>query len=237
MGHSFNSMRHAAFRIKFVTFSKQRFQARHRVCAAIVAAFVVVVLVECVLCNVPFFRSLAASGDSAAAYNTLGPGLERRDDGLLEVTDPTQAYLQVAADGSSEYVRIVPVSDEVMGGVPAGSRTVRPAAALTYNERDESNDTEHNEPATRSASARTRTVRNTREPAGTPPITSSDTGTIRTYSDEPSAATCKYACVGSCGWFVVFGVVGFVSFVVCEGCGRSYGARAGGGAEGVIDSV
>ena len=118
MGHSFNSMRHAAFRIKFVTFSKQRFQARHRVCAAIVAAFVVVVLVECVLCNVPFFRSLAASGDSAAAYNTLGPGLERRDDGLLEVTDPTQAYLQVAADGSSEYVRIVPVSDEVMGGVP-----------------------------------------------------------------------------------------------------------------------
>ena len=109
MGHSFNSMRHAAFRIKFVTFSKQRFQARHRVCAAIVAAFVVVVLVECVLCNVPFFRSLAASGDSAAAYNTLGPGLARRDDGLLEVTDPTQAYLQVAADGSSEYVRIVPV--------------------------------------------------------------------------------------------------------------------------------
>ena len=94
-------------------------------CAAIVAAFVVVVLVECVLCNVPFFRSLAASGDSAAAYNTLGPGLERRDDGLLEVTDPTQAYLQVAADGSSEYVRIVPVSDEVMGGVPAGSRVLR----------------------------------------------------------------------------------------------------------------
>lgn len=118
-------MRHAAFRIKFVTFSKQRFQARHRVCAAIVAAFVVVVLVECVLCNVPFFRSLAASGDSAAAYNTLGPGLERRDDRLLEVTDPTQAYLQVAADGSSEYVRIVPVSDEVMGGVPAGSRVLR----------------------------------------------------------------------------------------------------------------
>ena len=81
MGYSFNSMRHAAFRIIFVVFSKQRFQARHRVCAAIVAAFVVVVLVECVLCNVPFFQSLAASGDSAAAYNTLGPGLERRDDG------------------------------------------------------------------------------------------------------------------------------------------------------------
>ena len=116
MGHSFNSMRHAAFRIIFVIFSKPRFQSRHRVRAAIVAAFVVVVLVECVLCNVPFFRSLAASGDSAAAYNTLGPGLERRDDGLLEVIDPTQAYLQVAADGSSDYVRVVPVSDAVLQG-------------------------------------------------------------------------------------------------------------------------
>lgn len=63
------------------------------------------------------FQSLAASGDSAAAYNTLGPGLERRDDGLLEVTDPTQAYLQVAADGSSDYVRVVPVSDEVLQGL------------------------------------------------------------------------------------------------------------------------
>ncbi|MDF4086581.1 hypothetical protein [Bifidobacterium catenulatum] len=94
--------------------------------AAIVAAFVVVVLVECVLCNAPFFRSLAASGDSAAAYNTLGPGLERRDDGLLEVIDPTQAYLQVAADGSSDYVRVVPVSDEVLQGAEQqGERVLR----------------------------------------------------------------------------------------------------------------
>ena len=83
-------------------------------------------LVECVLCNVPFFQSLAASGDSAAAYNTLGPGLERRDDGLLEVTDPTQAYLQVAADGSSDYVRVVPVSDEVLQGAERqGERVLR----------------------------------------------------------------------------------------------------------------
>ena len=126
MGYSFNSMRHAAFRIIFVVFSKQRFQARHRVRAAIVVAFVVVALVECVLCNVPFFQSLAASGDSAAAYNTLGPGLERRDDGLLEVTDPTQAYLQVAADGSSDYVRVVPVSDEVLQGAERqGERVLR----------------------------------------------------------------------------------------------------------------
>ncbi|HAK71758.1 MAG TPA: hypothetical protein DCO66_03705 [Bifidobacterium sp.] len=88
--------------------------ARRRRCAAIVAVFVVVVLVECVLCNLPFFRTVAASGDSAAAYNTLGPGLERTKDGLLRVTDPTQAYLQVAADGSSDYVRVDPVSDGVL---------------------------------------------------------------------------------------------------------------------------
>ena len=61
-------------------------------CAAIVVAFAVMVAVECVLCNMPFWRSLAASGDSAAAYNVLGPGLERTDEGLLKVTDPTQAY-------------------------------------------------------------------------------------------------------------------------------------------------
>ena len=51
-------------------------------CAAIVVAFAVMVAVECVLCNMPFWRSLAASGDSAAAYNVLGPGLERTDEGL-----------------------------------------------------------------------------------------------------------------------------------------------------------
>ena len=66
-------------------------------CAAIVVAFAVMVAVECVLCNMPFWRSLAASGDSAAAYNVLGPGLERTDEGLLKVTDPTQAYMQVDA--------------------------------------------------------------------------------------------------------------------------------------------
>ena len=86
-------------------------------CAAIVAVLAMMVVAECVLCNMPFWRSLAASGDSASAYNVLGPGLERADDGLLEVTDPTRAYMQVAADGSSEYVRVVPVSSNVLSKV------------------------------------------------------------------------------------------------------------------------
>ena len=81
-------------------------------CVVIVVAFAVMVVVECVLCNMPFWRSVAASGDSSAAYNVLGSGLERTDEGLLRVVDPTQAYLQVDADGSSEYVRVVPVSSQ-----------------------------------------------------------------------------------------------------------------------------
>ena len=104
-----------------------------------------------------------------------GRGLSVVMTGCLEVTDPTQAYLQVAADGSSEYVRIVPVSDEVMGGVPAGSRVLR-------------------------------TVR------------------VRADADRVAGSLCSVSLDSS-------------RFVVCEGCGRSYGARAGGGAEGVIDSV
>ena len=98
-------------------------------CAAIVVAFAVMVVVECVLCNMPFWRSLAASGDSAAAYNVLGPGLERTDEGLLKVTDPTQAYMQVDADGSSEYVRMDPVSSKALDKAARQSeqvlRTVR----------------------------------------------------------------------------------------------------------------
>ena len=89
-------------------------------CAAIVVAFAVMVAVECVLCNMPFWRSLTASGDSAAAYNVLGPGLERTDEGLLKVTDPTQAYMQVDADGSSEYVRMDPVSSKALETIGAG---------------------------------------------------------------------------------------------------------------------
>lgn len=98
-------------------------------CAAIVVAFAVMVAVECVLCNMPFWRSLTASGDSAAAYNVLGPGLERTDEGLLKVTDPTQAYMQVDADGSSEYVRMDPVSSKALDKAARQSeqvlRTVR----------------------------------------------------------------------------------------------------------------
>ena len=68
----------------------------------------------------PFWTTLGASTDSASALNTMGSGLKRDRYGLLEVTDPTQAWLEVKADGSSAYARIDTVS------VPkhAGIRTV-----------------------------------------------------------------------------------------------------------------
>ena len=81
----------------------------------------------------------------------------------------------MAADGSSEYVRIVPVSDEVMGGVPAGSRVLR-------------------------------TVR------------------VRADADRVAGSLCSVSLDSSRSLYV-------------RAAGRSYGARAGGGAEGVIDSV
>ncbi|MFR5301819.1 MAG: hypothetical protein ACLTGO_09045 [Bifidobacterium scardovii] len=73
-------------------------------------------MLECVAFNLPFWTTLAASTDTAAAENTLGPGLTRTDDGLLRVTDPTQAYLDVAADGTSRYARVDLVSPRDLPG-------------------------------------------------------------------------------------------------------------------------
>ncbi|PLS29566.1 PMT family glycosyltransferase [Bifidobacterium parmae] len=66
----------------------------------------VVLAVECVGFNLPFWRTLGASTDSAAAANTLGPGLGRTDTGALRVTDPTGSWLEVKADGTSDYLRV-----------------------------------------------------------------------------------------------------------------------------------
>ncbi|WP_236630772.1 glycosyltransferase [Bifidobacterium aemilianum] len=63
-------------------------------------------LLECFLFNLPFWRSLPASTDTAAASNSLGSGIERTREGLIRVTDPTQAYLELKADGSSAFSRI-----------------------------------------------------------------------------------------------------------------------------------
>ncbi len=79
---------------------------RRRTVAHVMAAVLVIMLIECVGFNLPFWTTLAASTDTASSSNTLGPGLQRRDDGMLVVTDPTQAYLEVSADGSSSYARI-----------------------------------------------------------------------------------------------------------------------------------
>ena len=73
---------------------------------AVLAALLAILLVECVAFNLPYWRTRGASTDSAAYENTLGAGLERTDDGMLRITDPTAAWLEVKADGSSDYARI-----------------------------------------------------------------------------------------------------------------------------------
>lgn len=76
-----------------------------RVLRSALVALALVLIVECVVCNLAHWRSIGASTDSASAANALGPGLSRTAQGLLEVRDPAGAYVEVKADGSSEYWR------------------------------------------------------------------------------------------------------------------------------------
>ncbi len=76
-----------------------------RILRAALVALALVLIVECVVCNLAHWRSIGASTDSASAANALGPGLSRTAQGLLEVRDPAGAYVEVKADGSSEYWR------------------------------------------------------------------------------------------------------------------------------------
>ncbi|MDY4678449.1 hypothetical protein [Bifidobacterium tsurumiense] len=77
---------------------------------ALLVALLAIASVEIIGFNMPLWSTLSASTDSGSASNTLGSGLQQRDDGLLEITDPTQAFLEVEADGSSSYARIDPYS-------------------------------------------------------------------------------------------------------------------------------
>lgn len=72
---------------------------------AVLIAAAAIVLVEASVLNLPYWTSMGASRDSASAHNALGTGLERLPDGLVKVTDATQAYFEVKADGSSRYYR------------------------------------------------------------------------------------------------------------------------------------
>ena len=85
----------------------------------------VIACLECVAANLPFWTTLAASTDTASASNAMGPGLERREDGMLVVTDQTQAYLDVPADGTSSYIRIDPVPGEVLAAADAADAPYR----------------------------------------------------------------------------------------------------------------
>ena len=89
---------------------------RHRLRLArlLIALLAAVAAMECIVFNLPFWRTLGASTDTNAVHNTLGSGLTRRNDGMLTVTDPTKAYLELTADGTSNYLRIDTASGKVI---------------------------------------------------------------------------------------------------------------------------
>ena len=85
-----------------------------RLLIALLAAVAAIAAMECIVFNLPFWRTLGASTDTNAVHNTLGSGLTRRNDGMLTVTDPTKAYLELTADGTSDYLRIDTESSKVI---------------------------------------------------------------------------------------------------------------------------
>ena len=85
-----------------------------RLLIALLAAIAAIAAMECIVFNLPFWRTLGASTDTNAVHNTLGSGLTRRNDGMLTVTDPTKAYLELTADGTSDYLRIDTASSKVI---------------------------------------------------------------------------------------------------------------------------
>ena len=84
-------------------------------------ALLAILVIECVAFNMPFWTTLGASTDSAAATNVMGDGLKRGEDGILTVTDPTSAYMEVSADGTSSYVRIEAANTPEGGDVKAAN--------------------------------------------------------------------------------------------------------------------
>ncbi|WP_223847640.1 hypothetical protein [Bifidobacterium callitrichos] len=114
----------------------RRLLRRHRRAIVLtVVTALLILLIECFGFNMPFWRTLGASMDSAAYENTMGPGLERTDTGSLRVTDPSGAWLQVETDGTSDFARVdalTPKQDALrivhlrasLDGGTAASRTV-----------------------------------------------------------------------------------------------------------------
>lgn len=97
--------------------SRVRRRLSWRPLAALLAVAAIIAGMECIVFNLPFWRTLGASTDTNAVHNTLGPGLVRTDDDMLTVTDPTKAYLELAADGTSAYLRIDSPSHDTIDAV------------------------------------------------------------------------------------------------------------------------
>lgn len=72
------------------------------------AILLLIVLFECTIGNIPFWKSVAGSTDSFSAHNHIGAGIQRLHSGGLRIVDPSEAYIEVISDGSSPYIRLQP---------------------------------------------------------------------------------------------------------------------------------
>lgn len=76
----------------------------------LIAAAVIVLLLEVFVFNLPHWNSLTKPAPSAASEQ-LGPGLHRLDDGTARIEDSSQAYIDADADDQPvEYVYLEPSS-------------------------------------------------------------------------------------------------------------------------------
>lgn len=86
-----------------------------RAAVAWLVVAMLIALMECVIFNLPFWRTIGASTDTSAVHNALGAGLQRDETtGMLTITDPIKAYLELSADGTSDYLRVDTVDSHVI---------------------------------------------------------------------------------------------------------------------------
>ncbi|WP_143248488.1 hypothetical protein [Bifidobacterium vansinderenii] len=110
--------------------SVMRRLARHRI--GLLAA-AIIILIEITLGNLPFWTSIGAPKPTAVndTHVMLGAGLVESGDGVLRVTDPTAAYIDVSvADEQVRYVRY-----DFGGGSPRKASEHGESAKFSWNPR------------------------------------------------------------------------------------------------------
>ncbi|MBW3087177.1 hypothetical protein KIH77_00260 [Bifidobacterium sp. 82T24] len=86
-------------------FDAREFAAHHRFGCAAAA---IILILEIIVCNLPFWTTIASPQPITAPHMTLGSGLSLSGAGVLRVDDPTEAYIDVSGvDAPVRYVHYV----------------------------------------------------------------------------------------------------------------------------------